>query len=129
MGRRAGRANLTPLELEVMDALWELGSANVEGVRRRLASRRALAYTTVQTVLNLLHEKGKLHRVLRDRAYHYRPAVTRRREAGRALRELAARFFGGSAEALVLNMVEDRQLGPEALARLQKAVAAERDER
>jgi predicted transcriptional regulator len=126
MGRRAGRANLTPLELEIMDALWELGSANVESVRRRLAGRRELAYTTVQTVLNLLHQKGKVRRVMRDRAFHYRPAVTRRREAGRALRELVARFFGGSAEALVLNLVEARQLRPEALARLQKAVEGER---
>jgi predicted transcriptional regulator len=80
MGRRKGTTGLTPLELEIMNVLWVTGPANVQTVRQRLGRRRDLAYTTVQTMLNLLHRKGKVMRELQDRTYHYRPAVTRRRE-------------------------------------------------
>jgi BlaI family transcriptional regulator, penicillinase repressor len=57
---------LTPLELEIMKVLWETGAANVQTVQQRL--ERELAYTTVQTMLNILHRKGKVKRALKDRA-------------------------------------------------------------
>src|SRR5262249_50084897 len=66
---------LTPLELEIMNILWETGAANVHTVQERLD--RELAYTTVQTMLNILHRKGRVKRTLKDRAYVYKPAVTR----------------------------------------------------
>ncbi|HKR63370.1 MAG TPA: BlaI/MecI/CopY family transcriptional regulator [Thermoanaerobaculia bacterium] len=113
---------LTPLELEIMNVLWETGPAAVSTVQERLSETRELAYTTVQTMLNILCKKGKLKRVLVDRAYHYRPAVTRRKAVGHAVRELVQRAFGGSAEALVMSLVESKQLSPEALKRLQKLV-------
>ena len=51
MGRRKGTTGLTPLELEIMNVLWETGPANVQTVRQRLGRRRDLAYTTVQTMI------------------------------------------------------------------------------
>jgi predicted transcriptional regulator len=120
--RQPSKNRLTPLELDIMNVLWDIGAAPVSAVQERLSSTRELAYTTVQTMLNILCRKGKLKRVLVDRAYHYRPAVTRRKAVGQAVSELVQRAFGGSAEALVMTLVESRQLSPEALRRLQKIV-------
>jgi BlaI family penicillinase repressor len=119
----------TPLELEIMKVLWDGGPASVQEVQERLATERKLAYTTVQTMLNVLVRKGRARRTLVDRAYCYRPAITRQKAAGNTLRDVVQRIFGGSAEALVMNLVETRQLTPETLRRLQAiADAQEKDE-
>ena len=110
---------LTPLELEIMNVLWDAGPANVQSVQARLQSRN-LAYTTVQTMLNVLHRKGKVKRVLKDRAYIYRAVLSRPRAVRQAVGEILERFFGGSADSLVLNLIESRQLTPAKLAKIQK---------
>jgi predicted transcriptional regulator len=125
MPRKKGKEQLTPLELDIMNVLWEIGAAPVTEVRERLAPSRGLAYTTVQTMLNILWRKGKLKRTLVDRAYHYRPSITKEKALGNAVRDLVQRAFGGSAEALVMSLVETRQLSPDALKRLQKLVEDE----
>src|SRR2546429_7836806 len=112
--------HLTPLELEIMHVLWETGPANVQSVQQHL--ERELAYTTVQTMLNILHRKGKVKRVLKDRAYMYKPAVTRPQFVSRHLGELVDRLFGGSAENLVMSLVEAKHLTPQTLARLNKII-------
>ena len=63
MPRRTGGERLTPLELEIMQVLWETGPANVQTVQRLVG--RDLAYTTVQTMLTVLHRKNKVKRTLR----------------------------------------------------------------
>ena len=119
---------LTPLETEIMNVLWEISPATVQTVQQRL--RRELAYTTVQTMLNVLVRKKKARRTLKDRAYYYRPAVKRDQVAGSAVKDLIDRLFGGSAESLVMNLVESRQLTTEKLERLRRMLKAreERDE-
>ncbi len=111
---------LTRLELEIMKVLWDGGPGTVEAVRRRLPGEPKLAYTTVQTMLNVLHRKGKVKRSISGRAYEYRPVVTRAKAARVAIRDLIDRLFGGSAESLVMNLVETRELTPETLSRLNK---------
>jgi len=119
---------LTPLETEIMNVLWEISPATVQTVQQRLP--RELAYTTVQTMLNVLVRKKKARRTLKDRAYYYRPAVKRDQVAGSAVKDLIDRLFGGSAESLVMSLVESRQLTPEKLERLQRMLKTgeERDE-
>ena len=112
--------HLTPLELEIMHVLWETGAANVQTVQQLL--KRELAYTTVQTMLNILHRKGKVKRALKDRAYFYKPAVSRRQEVSQHLGDLVERLFGGSAESLVVSLLETKHLTPARLARLNKLV-------
>ena len=112
---------LTPLELEIMNVLWETGPANVQTVQSALRSRE-LAYTTVQTMLNVLHRKGKVKRQLKDRAYIYRPVLSRQKAVTQAVGDMLERFFGGSADSLVLSLVESRRLTPEKLARIQQLV-------
>ena len=119
---------LTPLELEIMCVLWETGPANVQAVQSRLESR-SLAYTTVQTMLNILHRKGKVKRQLKDRAYIYRPVLSRQGAVRQAVGEVLERFFGGSADSLVLNLIETRQLTPKRLAQIQKLLEQPQEEK
>jgi predicted transcriptional regulator len=127
-GRKSSTQSLTPLELEIMNVLWETGPANVQTVQSRLSARE-LAYTTVQTMLNVLHRKGKVKRVLKDRAYLYRPVLSRQSAVRQAVGEMLDRFFGGSADSLVLSLVETRRLTPEKLAEIQKIVEESKEER
>lgn len=118
---------LTPLELEIMHVLWEEGPANVQTVQQNL--KRPLAYTTVQTMLNILHRKGKVKRALRDRAYFYTPAVSRSHVTRQHIGDIIDRLFGGSAESLVMSLVETKHLTPKKLARLQQLIEENRGEK
>ena len=119
--------HLTPLELEIMHVLWNEGASNVQTVQQHL--ERELAYTTVQTMLNILHRKGKVKRILKDRAYFYSPVVSRSLVVGNHLSDLVERLFGGSAESLVMSLVETKHLTPKKLARLQKLIEENRGEK
>src|ERR1700678_345815 len=113
---------LTPLELEIMQVLWDVGPCTVAEVQPKL--KADLAYTTVQTMLNVLLRKNKVKRVQEGRAYRYRPAVSRERASGSALSDLVKRMFGGSSEALLMAMVDTRQISAEELARVGERLAA-----
>ena len=112
---------LTPLELEIMQVLWQAGPCTVAEVQPKLQAE--LAYTTVQTMLNVLLRKKKVKRVQEGRAYRYRPAVSRERASGSALRDLVTRMFGGSSEALLMAMVDTRQISAEELGRVAQKLA------
>jgi predicted transcriptional regulator len=119
--------HLTPLELQIMHVLWNEGASNVQTVQQQL--ERELAYTTVQTMLNILHRKGQVKRTLKDRAYFYSPVVSRSHVVGNHLSDLVERLFGGSAESLVMSLVETKHLTPKKLARLQKLIEENRGEK
>jgi predicted transcriptional regulator len=119
--------HLTPLELEIMHVLWNEGASNVQSVQQHL--ERELAYTTVQTMLNILHRKGKVKRILKDRAYFYSPVVSRSLVVGNHLSDLVERLFGGSAESLVMSLVETKHLTPKKLAKLQKLIEENQGEK
>ncbi len=118
---------LTPLELEIMHVLWDHGPATVAEVQPQL--KAPLAYTTVMTMLGILFKKGKVKRTQQGRAFRYRAAVSRERATGTALADVLERVFGGSAEALVMSLVETRGLTADDLARLSRAIAAAEAER
>ena len=122
---RKTNQTLTPLELRIMQVLWEAGPCTVSEVQAKLEAE--LAYTTVQTMLNVLLRKSKVRRVQEGRAFRYQPAVSRERAAGSAVHDLVKRMFGGSTEALLMAMVDARQISAEELERVaQKLAAAER---
>jgi BlaI family penicillinase repressor len=122
IGRGKVKPELTRLELEIMQVLWEVGPSTVTEVRPRL--KAALAYTTVQTMLNVLLRKGKVNRAQEGRAFRYKAVVNRKRATGSAVEDLVRRMFGGSPEALLMTMVESRQIGKKELERLHEMVAA-----
>jgi predicted transcriptional regulator len=120
--KEKSKQNLTPLELEIMQVLWENGASTVTEVIPKLKAE--LAYTTVQTMLMVLLRKGKVKRNQEGRAFRYRPVVSRERASGSAVEDLVRRMFGGSAEALLMAMVDTRQISPKELERLARKVAA-----
>lgn len=116
MPESAKSQTLTPLELEIMQVLWEQGACTVSEVQPRL--KGDLAYTTVQTMLTVLLKKEKVTREAEGRAFRYRAAVSRDRATGGALKDLVKRMFGGSPEALLMALVDTRQISAEELTRI-----------
>ena len=114
--KHPSKSNLTKLELELMQVIWRLGSGSVSAVQ--VALDRPLAYTTVQTMLNILERKGKLHRQLEGRAYVYSARVTEAKALGQCVRDLIDRMFGGSSEELVMSLLKNRQIDAKKLAEL-----------
>jgi predicted transcriptional regulator len=112
--------NLTEAEQRLMEVLWEKGSATVGEVAERLPKKLDLAYNTVLTTLRILEEKGYVRhsKPKDDRRFVYTPVVTREQASHSALRHLLNRFFGNSAEALVLNLLEDEKLNEDELKRI-----------
>ena len=120
------KAVLTKLELQIMQVIWKRGASTVTAVQEGL--EQDLAYTTVQTMLNILHRKGKVKRKLKERAFLYQPVLSRQKAVTQAVGDMLDRFFGGSADSLVLNLVETRHLTPEKLAQIQELLARPREE-
>lgn len=111
---------LTEAELRVMKVLWERGSGTVQQVLDSIEQKPALAYNSVLTTIRILERKGYVKHIKDGRAHVFAPLV-RQQEASRSeIRHLVGRFFGNSQEDLVLNILEDRGIEPEELARLRK---------
>jgi BlaI family transcriptional regulator, penicillinase repressor len=98
--KRDPRLELPPLELECMKALWASGEGSVHRVRERLLAARPLAYTTVMTIMNRLVQRGAAARIKRNRAYVYRPLVSKGQVRRQAVGRLVSEHFDGSEEDL-----------------------------
>jgi predicted transcriptional regulator len=115
--------DLTEAELRLMQVIWQKGKATVPEVIEALnETPPAPAYNTVLTTMTILERKGYLRHTAPKvgRAFVYRPVVSRRKASGNAVRHLISRFFGGSAEALILNVIEDKKLGEAELKRVRE---------
>jgi predicted transcriptional regulator len=123
---KAKKAGLTKLELKIMQVIWRHGSSTVSAVQAKLEP--PLAYTTVQTMLNILERKGKLSRELQGRAYVYAAKVTEAKALGQGLRDLIDRMFGGSSEELVMSLLKNGQINAKKLAKLSARFNEEVDE-
>ena len=123
-----GRASgvLTPLELEIMQVLWSAGPGPVSAVQERLGGD--LAYTTVQTMLNVLLRKKKVRRTQVGRAFTYEAAVSRDGATGAAVKDMVSRMFGGSGEALLMALINTQQITPEQIARASKLISRSDDD-
>ena len=98
-----------------MKVVWELKTATVRDVYERLLERRKIAYTTVMTMMKILEHKKYLKKTLADRAYVYRPAQPKRQVIGDMVRDFVNRVFNGSAEPLLVHLVQEHDLTPEEL--------------
>jgi predicted transcriptional regulator len=106
----------TNRELDVMSILWRTGGATVNDVRERLGED--LAYTSVLSALQTLEEKGYVTHEAEGRAYRYLPLIESE-EAGRnALSRILDKVFDGSAESLLAQLVEERNLSRAELERM-----------
>jgi predicted transcriptional regulator len=120
---KSDKPTLTKLELQIMQVIWKRGASTVTAVQEALP--QDLAYTTVQTMLNILHRKGKLKRELHGRAFAYAATVTEARASTHAVRDLVDRMFGGSSEELVMSLIKSRQIDPKKIAELSRRLAEE----
>jgi predicted transcriptional regulator len=119
--------HLTEAELRLMNIVWQKRQATVAEVAAALPKEVDLAYNTVLTTLRILESKGYLrHAKAKDaRAFVYRPAVDRIQATRDAVRHLLRRFFAGSPEALVLNLLEDETLGETEMKKIRKLLQHE----
>ena len=101
---------LTSQELEIMKVIWRSGASTVRDVYEALLEHRKIAYTTVMTMMNILEQKGYLKKSQKDRAYTYEATKPQKQVIRGMVREFVDRVFNGSAEPLLLHLVEDRQL-------------------
>ena len=98
-----------------MKIVWERDRATVRDVYEALLERRKVAYTTVMTMMKILEQKKYLKKRLADRAYVYRPAQPKGQVIGGMVREFVNRVFNGSAEPLLVHLVEEHNLSHEDL--------------
>ena len=115
------RRSLGELERSILSIVWRLGTVTAEQVREEL--NRPLKDSTVRTVLRRLEEKGYLAHTVEDRTFLYRPAQSRQRVAGRAVKRIVDWFCEGSVEALLVGMVDSKVLDRAELQRLAARIA------
>jgi predicted transcriptional regulator len=114
--------NLTDGELRLMRVLWDRGGASVGDVVEALEERPKPAYNTVLTLLRILERKGYVTHRKDGRAFIFIPLLDKEHATRSALTALVNRFFEGSPRLLMLNLLEDDQLSPEALEQLKRRI-------
>ena len=114
---------LTKFELEIMEAVWSLGAASVREIQEKLPERKRPAYTTVQTIIYRLEEKGAVRRVKKIGNAHIFEAVVTRKAAHRRLIEDLLHVFGGSPRLLMAQLVETGQLTLDDIKELENTLA------
>ncbi len=114
---------LTRLELEVMGAVWALGSASVREIQEQLPEQKRPAYTTVQTIIYRLEEKGAVRRVKKIGNAHIFEAVVTRKAAHSRLIDELLHVFGGSPRSLMAQLVETGQLTLQDIKDLEQTLA------
>jgi BlaI family penicillinase repressor len=124
MARRTS-PTLTDGEARLMTVLWEKDRASVADVVAALGRKKAVNYSTVQTMLRILETKGYVTHEKEGRAFIYRPVIDQKQARRRALSHLVSRLFNNSPGLLVLNVLEDEQLDPQELERLKKLLEVE----
>lgn len=114
--------SLSDAQLEIMNIVWEQGEVSVGDVLDRLSEERSVTRNTVQTMMTRLSEKGWLTHRKQGRAFLFKASVAR----DSTLRVLVDRFvdraFRGSAEGLVLAMLEGRGLSDDEAVRIRKLI-------
>src|ERR1051326_4076652 len=113
---------LTDAEHRIMEIVWHKGAATVADVAGALAGKDGTAYTTILTMMRILRDKGYLTCRKSGRAHIYRPKVDRETAARKAVRQLLAKFFAGSAGELVLSFLREEELSPAELDELKRRI-------
>jgi len=110
------------VQLDIMRVLWSRGKANAREITDALSGHRAIAHSTVQTLLRQLEEKGAVGHEVRDRTFIYSPLVGEDRVTQTATRDLIDRLFGGDAAGLVAYLLEQERIPAAELASLRKLI-------
>jgi predicted transcriptional regulator len=123
-----GRTRLSKAETRILEQCWELGACSVREILESLPDSEKVAYTTVQTLVYRLEQKGALRKVKKiGNAQLFEPAIDRSQFRSGLVRDLLD-LFGGSPRLLVSNLLETGTITLKDLKMLQDA-AAERSSR
>jgi len=120
---------LSEAQLEIMNVVWDAGEVSVTAMWQTLAERRRLARNTVQTLMSRLEEKGWLRHREDGNAFHYRAAIDRSRARRQLARRLVDTVFAGSAEGLVLALIDGGGISPDEAARIRRLIRKEENRR
>lgn len=124
---RSKSATLTEAELRIMNVLWDRGPATVHEVLQALPSTPALAYNSVLTIIRILETKGYVKHVKDGRAHIYVPKVDRKDATRFEVGHLVSRFFGNSHELLILNILQEKNLDEDELARVRQLLEGSKE--
>jgi BlaI family transcriptional regulator, penicillinase repressor len=114
----------TESELEILQILWQKGSATVREVHEDLARVKDVGYTTTLKLMQIMHEKGLVRRDESMRTHVYQPAVNKEKTQKHLLNKMIDSLFGGSSTQLVLQALGsgDQQVSAEELAQIQQLI-------
>ena len=124
---RSKSVTLTEAELRIMNVLWDRGSSTVHEVLQALPPKPALAYNSVLTIIRILESKGYVKHVKDGRAHIYQTKVDRKDATRFEVRHLVSRFFGDSHELLVLNILEEKNIDADELARVRELLEGSKE--
>lgn len=127
--KRRTMSRLGETEMEVLHHVWALGEASVADVHSVILKGRAIAYTTVMTVMKKLARKGFLHCDSSGSRYLYTPARAPAQVRQELVQDLLEQVFQGSASALVQTLVRGEQIPPGERAEIQELLMSLSEER
>ena len=117
----------TPAELEILKVLWDHGPATVRGVMHQLPHDPPKAYTTVMSLLNVMHAKELVERAPRGRAFLYSPAQKREKTLKSLVGDIVDRAFAGSASALVAHLLQEAKPTKQEMQEIRKLIAEHKE--
>ena len=121
--------DLGQLQRAVIEVVWELGEASVHQVRKELARKKKLAYTTVLTAMQKLEKAGWLRHHTEGKVYIYSPTRTREQAGARSVRKFMERMFDGNALLMFQHLMHQSNLSDAELKELRKMIDDKRKER
>jgi predicted transcriptional regulator len=119
---RPKQTHPTPAELEVLQILWTEGSATVRQVMEKLDAQRPRGYTTVMSLMDVMHDKGLLKRKPQGRAFIYSAKADQSKTLKQMLGDLLGRAFEGSSSSLVTHLLDHASPNEEELREIRKAI-------
>jgi len=110
----------TDAETQVLSVLWQKGPATARKVLESMPDGKQRSYTTVLSTMQVMEKKGLIKRQGKDgRALIYKPAVTAKRVAKPAFKDLLGRLFGGKPTAVVQHLLDTEKVSQAELDEIQ----------
>jgi len=128
MKRELDSIILTRQELQIMKVVWDRGAATVKEVCDAMSQRKVTAYTTILTLMGILEEKGALVHTRSGRAYVYKPLLSRQQATRNQVHDVLTRFFDGSPEKMIENVLENEVTAPEQLGTVKSLLQSRQQE-
>ena len=113
---------LTEVELELMNVIWKTPECTIRLIVDQLPKERALAYTSVATMMKILEEKGFLKSEGREKGHVFRPVIARLDYEKRTLHHVAEKLFAGSPSSMVMKLIDESELTQDELRAIQKTL-------